>query len=202
MRIFKILTCSIVLLFSMAVNASTINLSGSWIHDGGSDASDYNVTIDDNTAGRFTFNVSVTALALTTDPNTDLLGFFFDAGGNYFSDSDLGISGSDVTSTGFNTLSCGKGCNLNGLTSDAFEVGVRIGNNGSPYIPTTTFSINALSGMSLNDFTRVGVRAQSTGFTGNGSDKAIIFSRVPEPASLLLMSVGLIGLGVMRKKRK
>ncbi|WP_455212638.1 PEP-CTERM sorting domain-containing protein [Kaarinaea lacus] len=179
--------------------AATVITFDNWIHDSGSDPADYVVTVDDETnAGFLNFNISVNTSTL---PDADLFGFFLDSGGNLDSSNTI-INGADVTGVYFDTLSCGgNGCNLNGLTDDPFDVAVRLQDSGSSAgnLTWTNFTLLLVSDLSIYDIDRVGIRAQSSGLDGIGSDKALSYS-VPEPAPVALIGAGLIMMfGFSRK---
>ena len=190
------------LLLSSQHAAATMITFDSWVHTGGSDPADYVVTVNDNTSGVLTFGISVNTSTL---PDADLFGFFFDTNGIINAGNPTTITGPDVTGVYYDTLSCGgQGCNLNGLTSDTFDVAVRLQDSGSNNgnLIWTNFTVALVTGLSIYDIDRVGVRAQSSGLTGNGSDKAmssIGTVSVPEPASVALLGAGLMVLGFSRK---
>jgi hypothetical protein len=99
----------------------------------------------------------------------------------------------------------GGGVNLNGLTAELFDVGFRFAQTGI-YPTALVFSVSDLGGtLTLDDWTRVGLRFQTVGADGEGSDKLLssTVGEVPLPAALWLMGAGLAGLGFAsgRKRR-
>ncbi len=163
------------------------------------DSGNYILTINDNTAGKFNFN-------LTVDPwNAEALGLFID-----FGDKPIGLTNVDngatpdpldITAVGLSNVSpvgevavfntdtssdgCGQGCNLQGLSPPVavpdgqWELVFRLGSQGFDSIQTFSFTTNDF-GLTLADFGLAGIRAQQycdpgdllPGDTCDGSDKS------------------------------
>lgn len=209
MKITKISTiAAAIALFAMAMqaNATTISFTN-WIHNSGSDASDYVVTVNDDNAGYFLVNVDVSAAGLASDPSTDILGVFFNAHEDLLA-SNINNFSANVGSVSIcvNGLlsSCGNGNNLNGL-GVTFDIGMKTGSTGSGdgALQSFSFRVDSVLGITLSDFDLFGIRAQSTG-TGNGSDKAYSgpSTSVPEPSTLALFGLGLLGIAFATTRRR
>lgn len=173
---------------------------------GGNVSADYTLTIDDNTAGKFTFDATVEA-----GFTAKMLAIAFNVSGAFdYTSLNLGLMNvsTGLGTVAFDTTVCdsNQGCNFNGATSDPFDVIVRFAVQGNG-VGSASFEIAKLTGMTVDDFTRVGIRAQDTGPIGCvalnncNSDKAIAPPPVPEPATLLLLSSGLLLLRLRAKAR-
>lgn len=136
-------------------------------------------------------------------PNPGLLsGIFFDLS-DLISETDIAFPIA-IDNFGNNTVDVGGGVNLNGLTSDLFDVGFGFAQT-SIYPTALMFSVSDLGGaLTLDDWTRVGLRFQTVGANGEGSDKLLSASvgEVPLPAALWLMTAGLAGLGFASGRRR
>ena len=165
---------------------------------GGNVSADYTLTIrDDVTLNKFTIQADVDAGFTAA-----MLAIAFDVASPF--DYDAGNLGLENAAPGpatpaFDTTVCNpsQGCNFNGATSDPFDVIVRFAAQGNG-VASASFEIANLGGMTVNDFTRVGIRAQDTGpveclrLRNCDSDKAISPPPVPEPTTLLLVGSGLL----------
>ncbi|EHJ06368.1 MULTISPECIES: PEP-CTERM sorting domain-containing protein [Marinobacter] len=173
----------------------------------------YIFTVDDEVSGKFNYS-------LTVHPwNAEAFGVFIDFGSkatgggalNLAGDSSVSLEGRDTTDS-----VCGPpSCNISGLSIPGFDgtwgLIFGLGTQGFNGIQTFSWSTTDF-GLSLSDFGVVAIRAQQLCADGSllpdnenscgGSDKAYGYSTVsvPEPGTLALLGLGLIGLWVRRKK--
>jgi len=172
----------------------------------GSDDMEYEIVVDDNTAGLFTFAVSV---ANSSPNNGDVCALYFDM---FDADAEVGYSGANfygaaVTNVEFNTQNA-QGGNI----GQEFQFAISIGETGSgnDFYDSFTFSMDVLNGLTLSDFALFAVRGQSVGPNstpqnpGDGSSKTFVRVGdppvIPLPTGAALAGVGL-GIAAFRRRR-
>ncbi|MGR2767785.1 PEP-CTERM sorting domain-containing protein [Photobacterium ganghwense] len=214
----KALAAALGLFFVNSASADMLTIT-SWL-DTDAPTAGYTYTVDDNTAGRFTFHVSV------PQADADILGIAFNIDGGPYNAGNIDVQnfvalnrdgGTSTAPTGlfFNDPNCGSGCNFNGVPGgiNPFDVIVRVGSNGagnSNWYYDVTFDIANL-GLTLSDFESAGIRGQSV--LGGNSDKAYqTFGdvcegqcsppQVPEPSSVAFLGLGLAGSTWLARRRK
>ena len=218
---FRILSILVFLgCFSLSAQAASVTFSN--FQHAGSDAIDYIVTVDDNTAGKLTFTYKVDMFSTFTVAK--LTGFFFDAedpssatDGPYtaanlgFIDFQPGTS----CAQGFNTnqIMGPGGCNTTlqlGAGAGSFEshmwdVGVAWKTNDLSLGQIGTFEVSNLGGLiGIGDIGSIGLRGQETTGSGGSAKEFELASMnpVPVPAAIWLFGSALIGFVGMSRKTK
>ena len=195
----------VLLLGSNLAQATTISFSN-WQQEGSSPIV-YDLTVDDDTTGLFTINVSIAASSSNVG---DIFGVGFDLD---YTVASSDIIGGDITGKNSDTNKVG-GNNLSPLTP--FNWLVTIGNSGSSgeFFTSTMFTVADLGEtLDLATFTRFGVRAQTVGAPPAGGDSSskdwtatstVVTTPPPSPVpeSGTLLGSGLLGLAVYRKKSR
>ena len=139
----------------------------------------------------------------------DLRGLFFHVADESLL-AGLEALGSEVTSSAFsanNVINLGQGTNLIGGGTPCFcDIGIEFGSPGigEDDLQSITFTLSHVSqtlDVSLLADQAFGVRATSVGdATGSRELSSKLVGVIPEPSTALLIGLGLVGLGTVRRR--
>jgi hypothetical protein len=180
-----------------SISVSTLPFTG--------DPSEAIITFDDATAGTGAIRVTVEVVGAAVG---DIRGVYL----NLADDSllaGLSVVGADVTAFQVGGVTgVGPGNNLNGGGSPCpCDIGVEIGTPGigKDDLRMTVFDLAHTSRpleLALFEGQSVGVRLTSVGEFGERGGSSKLSGSVPEAGTALLLSVGLVGLGIVGRRRR
>ena len=195
-----------IVMITTTANADTIYLTDFENRPG-----EARVEITNNNSGQIQLELSLISTM------ADIRGFFFDLNGNF---DNFSITGSDVTTWNSDYFATDQSAivlsnqnlfgsltnnvNLNG-TGATFDFGVEFGSSGigNDDINQTTFFITNATELILGNL--AGMRLMSVGTNRNGSLKLlgtyVSTNPVPEPATMLLLGIGLLGISALGRKK-
>ena len=97
---------------------------------------------------------------------------------------------------------------LNGIWTNIFSSGTtsvsQIASNSASSIPATGFASSTVTGIRLRGVPGVNqsFHGWSTSTSAGNTQVAFTFSSVPEPGTLALLGLGMLGAGLVRRRRK
>ncbi|MDQ7090038.1 MAG: VPLPA-CTERM sorting domain-containing protein [Methylococcales bacterium] len=190
------------LLISIPASAATISYDG-WSKSG-SDTVIPEFTVSDDYSGKFKVSINIDK-ANSPNDMAKISGVYFDLGNSVTSGADISGQSAAYTNFATNNSKIGGVTNLNLGNFDTI-----LGYKGQTDATLSFFVSDQGGALSLNDWGRVGVRFQSVGANGEGSDKEVSANKTyvtnqyvtPIPAAAWLFGSGLMGLIGVTKRRK